>query len=96
LSIPQPPSPARPSERAAAYAEKVATEAHRIGKADIERLRAAGFTDRQICDIALCASLRCFIGTFADAVGVGPEAAFVDRDAEFRAAMTVGRPLARD
>jgi uncharacterized peroxidase-related enzyme len=78
-----------------AYAEKIATEAHRISEADIERLRAVGFTDRQICDIALCASFRCFISKFVDAVGAVPELAFVDQDAEFRAAMTVGRPRAR-
>ena len=31
-----------------AYAEKVVTEAHTISEADIERLRAVGFADRQI------------------------------------------------
>jgi uncharacterized peroxidase-related enzyme len=79
-----------------AYAEKVATEAHRISEADIDRLRAVGFTDRQICDIALCASFRCFISKFVDAVGAVPEPAFVDSDEAFREAMTVGRSLARD
>lgn len=76
-----------------AYAEKVAAGAHRIGQADIDRLRAAGFSDRQICDIALCASLRCFISKFVDATGAVPEPAFVDADEAFRAAMTVGRKL---
>jgi uncharacterized peroxidase-related enzyme len=76
-----------------AYAEKIATEAHRVGQADIDRLRAAGFSDRQICDIALCASFRCFISKFVDATGAVPEPAFVDNDEAFRKAMTVGRPL---
>lgn len=75
------------------YAEKVATAAHRISKADIDRLHSVGFTDRQICDIALCAALRCFLSKYVDAVGASPEPAFVDSDAEFRKAMTVGRPL---
>ncbi len=78
-----------------AYAEKVATEAHAIREADIDRLRAVGFTDRQICDIALCVSFRCFISKFVDAVGAVPEPAFVDADATFREAMTVGRSLKR-
>jgi len=78
-----------------AYAEKIATEAHRVGQADIDRLRAAGFSDRQICDIALCASFRCLISKFVDATGAVPEPAFVDKDEAFRAAMTVGRSLAR-
>jgi len=76
-----------------AYAEKIAAEAHRISDADIARLRSVGFTDREICDIALCTALRCFLSRYADAVGASPESAFVDADPQFRAAMTVGRPL---
>jgi uncharacterized peroxidase-related enzyme len=76
-----------------AYAEKVAAGAHRIGQADIDRLRAAGFSDRQISDIALCASFRCFISKFVDATGAAPEPAFVAADEAFRKAMTVGRAL---
>ena len=76
-----------------AYAEKVTTNAHRVGQADIDRLRAAGFTDREICDIALCASFRCFLSKFVDATGAVPEPAFVDDDPAFRAAMTVGRKV---
>jgi SAM-dependent methyltransferase len=55
------------------------------------RLRAAGFTDRQICDIALCAALRCFMSRFFDAVGASPEPPFFDRDEAFRTALTVGK-----
>jgi hypothetical protein len=50
-----------------------------------------GFTDQQICDIALCASFRCFLSRFVDAVGASPSPAFIDSDDEFRAAMTVGK-----
>ena len=78
-----------------AYAEKVTTSAHRITQADIDGLRAVGFKDQEISDIALCASFRCFLSRFVDATGAIPEPAFVDDDAEFRAAMTVGRSLAR-
>lgn len=74
-----------------AYAEQVARDAAAVTPADIDALRALGFSDANICDIALCAAFRCFIGRFFDAVGAGPEAAFVDADAEFRAALTVGR-----
>jgi uncharacterized peroxidase-related enzyme len=78
-----------------AYAEKVTNSAYRVSDADIERLRAVGFTDQQICDIALCASFRCFLSRFVDAVGAIPEPAFMDSDAEFRTAMTVGRAIPR-
>ena len=74
-----------------AYAEQIARDASKISQADIDRLRAAGFTDQQICDIALCASFRCFVSRFFDAVGAGPEPAYIDSDDEFRAAMTVGK-----
>lgn len=74
-----------------AYAEKVARKASDVTPADIDRLRQAGFSDQQICDIALCAAFRCFVARFFDATGAGPEAMFFDSDENFRAAMTVGR-----
>jgi alkylhydroperoxidase family enzyme len=82
--------PARDVEMLA-YAEKITKDASQVSQTDIDRLRAAGFTDQQICDIALCASFRCFVSRFFDAMGAGPEAAFIDSDADFRAAMTVGK-----
>jgi uncharacterized peroxidase-related enzyme len=75
------------------YAEKISKNASRVTPEDIERLRAAGFTDAQICDIALCAAFRCFVSRFFDAVGAGPEPVFIDTDANFRSAMTVGRGI---
>ena len=76
-----------------AYAEKIARDASQISQRDIDRLRAVGFSDRQICDIALCASFRCFVSRFFDAMGAGPEAAFIDDDEAFRTAMTVGKKV---
>ena len=75
------------------YAEKVAQDASGISQTDIDALRAAGFSDRQICDIALCSAFRCFVSRFFDAVGAGTEPAFIDSDESFRSAMTVGRAL---
>jgi hypothetical protein len=67
----------------------------RVTAEDIERLRALGFTEVDICDIAPCAAFRCFASRFFDAVGAGPEPAFIDADADFRKAMTVGRAIRR-
>jgi uncharacterized peroxidase-related enzyme len=78
-----------------AYAEKVTVAADQITQSDIDRLRAFGFTDRNIFDIALCASFRCMLSKMVDATGAVPEPAFRDSDESFRAAMTVGRPLSR-
>lgn len=74
-----------------AYAEKIARDASQVSQADIDRLRSVGFTDREICDIALCAAFRCFVSRFFDAMGAGPDVAFLDGDESFKAAMTVGR-----
>ncbi|HJR21461.1 MAG TPA: hypothetical protein VJ822_07560 [Dongiaceae bacterium] len=78
-----------------AHAEKVTVAADRITQSDVDRLRAFGFTDRNIFDIALCASFRCMLSRLVDATGAVAEPAFQDADAAFRAAMTVGRPVNR-
>ena len=74
-----------------AYAEKIAKDASQVEQRDVDRLRSVGFTDQQICDIALCAAFRCFVSRFFDAVGAGPESVYIDNDDEFRTAMTVGK-----
>ena len=76
-----------------AYAEKITNDAASITQADIDRLRAVGFTDPQISDVALCAAFRNFVSRFFDAMGAGTEAAFIDADEDFRKAMTVGRKI---
>jgi len=79
------------------YAKTVARDASRITQGDIDALRAAGFSDVQIADIALCAALRCFMARFFDATGAGPEPAFIDEDDRFREALTIGRkPATQD
>jgi uncharacterized peroxidase-related enzyme len=75
------------------YAETISKDASLVTHEQIERLRSVGFTDVQICDIALCAAFRAFVARFFDATGAGPEPAFVDTDADFRSAMTVGREI---
>jgi uncharacterized peroxidase-related enzyme len=74
------------------YAEQIARDASLVTERDIDLLRHHGFTDREIADIAFCASYRCFMSRFFDAVGAGPESTWLDPDPEFRAAMTVGKP----
>ncbi len=71
-----------------AFAETVVANASAV-----TRLRAAGLTDPQISDIALCASLRCFMSRFFDATGAGPESFFLDADERVRTALTVGKAL---
>jgi uncharacterized peroxidase-related enzyme len=73
------------------YAEKITKDASQVTQTDVDRLRSVGFTDQQICDIALCAAFRCFVSRFFDAMGAGPEAVFIDDNEEFRTAMSVGK-----
>ncbi len=74
-----------------AYAEQITKDATQISQHDIDRLRSVGFSDPEICDIALCAAFRSFVSRFFDAVGASAETTFLDPDEDFRAAMTVGK-----
>lgn len=76
-----------------AYAEQVARDASKVTQGDIDALREVGFSDVEISDIALCASMRAFMSRFFDATGASPEPLFLDEDEEFRTAMTVGKPI---
>ena len=55
------------------YVEQLTKDATRIGRADHDRLRAAGFDDRGILQITLIASWFNYINRVADALGVGRE-----------------------
>ena len=90
-----PDSPLEPRERAMmAFAEKVALDADRITAADIDGLRAHGYRDEEIFDLAAAAAARCFFSKLMDALGVQPDASFHDLDPALRQALTVGRPVA--
>ena len=53
------------------YVETLTKDATRIGRADHDRLRAAGFDDRGILQITLIAAWFSYINRVADALGVG-------------------------
>ncbi|WP_099868149.1 carboxymuconolactone decarboxylase family protein [Pararhizobium haloflavum] len=73
------------------YAEQIAIDASRISQMDIDNLRAAGFTDLNIADIALAASFRTFLSRYFDAVGAEVEPDFLDGDLNVRTELSVGR-----
>ncbi len=75
------------------YAEKVVAAPTTVTEADVGHLRAHGFTDEQIYDVALCASLRCFLSRFYEAVGARPDDEYRTLDPALREPLTVGRPL---
>lgn len=73
------------------YAEQITRDASKITEADIDRLRAVGFSDLNIADIALAASFRNFMSRYFDAVGATVEPAFLDADPAIRDRMAVGK-----
>ena len=88
-------SPLEPREHAMmAFAEKVALNADRISAADVEGLRAHGYRDEEIFDLAAAAAARCFFAKLLDALGVQADSTFNDLDPTLRQALTVGRPVA--
>lgn len=74
-------------------ADKVAADATSVTRADVERLRDLGLSDRDILDVILAAAARCFFAKVTDAAGVLPDAAFHGLDPELRQTLTVGRPI---
>lgn len=74
-----------------AYAEQITRDASKITQEDIDRLRAIGFSDLNIADIALAASFRNFMSRYFDAVGATVEPEFLDSDPQVRAQMAVGK-----
>jgi len=65
-------APITPQERVMVdYVVQLTKDATRIGKDDIEGLRAAGFDDRGILQITMIAAWFNSINRVADALGVG-------------------------
>jgi uncharacterized peroxidase-related enzyme len=75
------------------FAAKIARDACSITEDDVQRLRDAGLSDRDIFDVAVAASARCFFSKTLDAVGALPDAEFAELDPGLRDALTVGRPI---
>jgi uncharacterized peroxidase-related enzyme len=76
-----------------AYAEKIVRNAYKVTPEDIDGLRAHGFSDTEILDIALVAAARSFLSKVTDAVGAEPDDWFMGLEPELRQTLTVGRPF---
>ena len=75
-------------------AEKVVDDATAIGDADLQPLRDLGLSEAEIMDVVLAAAARCFFSKTLDALGVRPDASYLDLEPELREALVVGRPIA--
>ncbi len=75
------------------YADKISTAPSAIAQADIDRLRAAGLSDQNIFDVALCACFRQFLSRMLNAVGADTDPPIVASIATpaLRDALSFGR-----
>ena len=72
------------------YAEKITLAPWTVGEADVENLRAHGFSEVEILEIATVSSYRNYIARVANALGVEADDAPFAEDAGLRAAMEKG------
>lgn len=75
------------------FSRQVARDAATVEAADVDRLKAHGFSDAEVFDIAAVAAGRAFFTKLLDAVGSLPDAGFLSIDEDLRAPLTVGRPI---
>ena len=78
------------------FSRKIARDASTVVEADVRRLKDHGYSDTEIFDIAGVSAGRAFFTKVLDAVGSLPDAGFLSLDADFRASLTVGRPICGD
>ena len=78
------------------FAAKIAEDASAISGGDIDRLRYAGLSDRDILDVVLAAAARCFFSKVLDATGTLADSIYNEMEPELREVLTVGRPIAKD
>lgn len=72
------------------YAEKVTLAPHAVTEADVGKLRAHGFSDIEILELATLAAYRNFVARFANALGVVADDAPFDDDPEMRERISEG------
>jgi uncharacterized peroxidase-related enzyme len=75
------------------FARKVALDAAAITAGEVAALRAHGFSDAEIFDIAATAAGRAFFTKLLDSLGVEADSRALEMNQQFREALTVGRPI---
>ena len=75
------------------YAEKMTLKPSEITEKDVQGLRAATWTDREILDIAALTSYRNFITRMADALGVELTEDYKSLRRDYVESLMVGRRL---
>jgi alkylhydroperoxidase family enzyme len=79
-----------------AFAEQIADDTGAIREEDLQRLRDLGLTDKDILDVVLAATVRCFFAKTLDALCTLPDASYAELPEDLRAVLVVGRPIAAE
>jgi alkylhydroperoxidase family enzyme len=76
-----------------AFSRQTAKDATQTTAQQVAGLRAHGYSDAEIFDIAATAAGRAFFAKLLDALGVEPDSAFLALDESFRRPLMIGRPI---
>jgi len=74
-------------------ARKFARDASTVTQTEIDQLKANGFDDAEIFDIAAVATARTFFAQLCEGLGAVGDHAYSALDPRLRAALSVGRPI---
>lgn len=74
-------------------ARTIVRDATAVEAADIERLRECGLNDREIFDVILAITVRCFFSKLLDATGTPADSSLGAMPPSLRDPLTVGRPI---
>lgn len=75
------------------FARQIARDASRVTSGQVDALKAFGYTDAEIFDVAATAAGRAFFAKVLDALGVEADSPFLGIEAAFREPLSVGRPI---
>ena len=75
------------------YAEKITLYPSQVSEMDVDRLRQAGWNDKEVLDIAAVTSYRNFITRMADALGVELTEDYKNLRRDYLESLMVGKRL---
>ena len=79
-----------------AFAEQIVDDTGSIREEDLQHLRDLGLSEKDILDVVLAATVRCFFAKTLDALCTLPDASYAELNDELRAVLVVGRPIAAE
>lgn len=80
----------------AVWSRKLVTDPNGTSTQDVDALRAAGLSDKEVFEVTVFVTFRLAFSTVNDALGIAPDWQLVESTPEaVAAAVTFGRPAAR-